>query len=112
MSHLQESNRGVRSVCTECSLSELNQIIREAEESDEKGIQLLARPRTFFYERGFCFPPGARITITPTEELRARLLTRDGLKRFITEEQQGVETTKIKMHIKNGLAKCARVEFE
>jgi len=112
MDGLQATRRTLRDVCTECSLSELNQIIREVEGSTEAAIQFLARPRTFFHERGFCIPLEARITISPTEELRSRLLTPRGLERFLQEEQQNPTQAKIKIHVQDGLAKCVRVEFE
>jgi hypothetical protein len=112
MDESQETRRILRDVCTECSLSELNTIIREVEGATETAIQFLAQPRTFFHERGFCIPLEARITITPTEELRSRLLTPRGLERFLQEEQQNPGQARIKIHVKDGLAKCVKVEFE
>jgi len=112
MDDLQASRRTFRNICTECSLNELNKIIREVEGATETAIQFLARPRTFFHERGFYIPLEARITITPTEELRSRLLTPRGLERFLQEEQQNPGQAKIKIHVKDGLAKCVKVEFE
>jgi hypothetical protein len=91
-------------------LAELNEMIREAEQSDNAALQLLARPRTFFIERGFFVPLRAKILLIPTEELRMRLLTESGLAEFLATEQSS-ETT-ISIHVKTGIAKCTKVKIK
>jgi hypothetical protein len=100
----------VKNLCTEASLSELMEIVHEAERSDPAAIQLVTQPRTFLIERGYCLPVNAKSYITPTEELQARLQTKNGVNEFVDREQE--VQRKIKIHVKTGVARCVRIEFE
>lgn len=96
-----------KNLCTECSLAELNQLVRDAERRDQATLQLLARPRTFFIERGYFLPLDARVDVTHTEELQARLQTQQGVDAFVAAERDGHSS--IKIHIKNVIAYCGKV---
>lgn len=96
-----------KNICTECSLMELKELIREVERSDKAAMQLLTRPRTFFIQRGYFVPLHAKVSITPTEELQARLQTEQGVNAFLDSYQEMT----IKIHVADGIAKCTKVEF-
>ncbi|MBI4298151.1 MAG: hypothetical protein HY666_00105 [Chloroflexi bacterium] len=99
-----------KNICTECSLTELRQMVTEVEQNDQAAIQLLTQPRTFFIERGYFVPLSARAYMVPTEELQARLQTKDDVNKFIEKERDA--RTKIKIHVTTGVAKCVKIEFE
>ncbi|MCP4423307.1 MAG: hypothetical protein GY803_02325 [Chloroflexi bacterium] len=73
-------------------------------------MEFLTKPRTFLAKRGFFIPHNAKMSVIPTEELQARLFTSDGVAAFVAHQRSN--TAKIKMHVKTGLAKCIRIEFE
>lgn len=72
--------------------------------------EFLTHNRRYLERRGIAVPSDVRINVVPTEELRLRLLTPVDLERYIASEQG--DTAKIKLHVKDGLAKCVTIEFE
>ena len=95
----------------EITFADLQTIEDEVIANDRAATELLVHPRTFFRERGYLLPAAAEITITPTEERKARLYNKEGRSRYFTD-LGNPQCGTIKIHVIDGYAKCSRVEID
>ncbi len=105
-----ESNSATRNICTQASLAEIADVARHAERSQDGVVRMIAKPRSFFLERGYLVPLEARVVVRSAEETQARLQFPAGVDEFVDWPDPPV--AKIKIHVATGLAKCVSVEFE
>ena len=95
----------------EITFADLQIIENEVAKNENAATKLLVKPRTFFIERGYVLPARTEITIIPTEELKARLYTKEGLNTRFSETGDP-SFGKIKIHVLDGLGKCVRLEID
>ena len=95
----------------EITFADLREIENEITTSDRAAIDLLVHPRTFFIQRGYLLPAKAEITMTPTEERKARFFTKDGVLKYFSKKDDP-SFGKIKIHVIDGIGKCVRIEID
>lgn len=97
-----------KNICTECSLTEFREIVRELERNERVVDRALSHPREYFEERGYFTPPEARFSVIHTEKLRAQLQTERGIDEFLGDQP----SLAFNVHIKEGRGKCTNLSVE
>ena len=98
-----------RDFCATCTYPQFRKMIREAESNAAAALSLMKDPTGFFRDRGFHFPPTARVFVAPSKEVLGMIRSGTWLDATAAPVANARPDGGFEGHVSSGPGECTKV---